>query len=135
MWNNQREFLNGIIRKFKPRKILEVGVSRGGSSIIMLNAIEDVKKAKLYSIELDNVDYIGECVQKYFPQFLKSWTLFKGNIATEFLEKIGNNIEMAFFDSAHFESGEILDFLMVLPLLKDGAIVIFHYITNQITFI
>ena len=30
MWDNQREFLNGIIRKFKPKKILEIGVYRGG---------------------------------------------------------------------------------------------------------
>ena len=41
MWDNQREFLNGIIRKFKPHKILEVGVNFGGSSIIILNAIND----------------------------------------------------------------------------------------------
>ena len=34
MWANQKEFLNGIIRKFKPRKFLEIGVFRGGSSII-----------------------------------------------------------------------------------------------------
>ena len=34
MWDNQREFLNGIIRSFRPKKILEVGVNLGGSSII-----------------------------------------------------------------------------------------------------
>ena len=35
MWANQREFLNGVIRKFLPKKILEIGVNRGGSSIIL----------------------------------------------------------------------------------------------------
>jgi predicted O-methyltransferase YrrM len=41
MWGNQREFINGIIRKIKPKKILELGVAFGGSSIIILNAIKD----------------------------------------------------------------------------------------------
>ena len=100
--------------------------------MIMLNAIEDIKDAKLYSIELDSKDYVGECVPRYFPQFLKNWILFKGNIATEFLEKIGNNIEIAFFDTAHYEPGEILDFLIVLPFLKEEAIVIFHDVAGQI---
>ena len=49
------------------------------------------------------------------------------------MEKIGSNIDMAFIDTAHFEPGEILDFLIALPLLKEGAIVIFHDIGHQIT--
>ena len=40
---------------------------------------------------------------------------------------------MVFIDSGHYEPGEILDFLMVLPFLKEEAIVIFHDIGNQIT--
>ena len=40
---------------------------------------------------------------------------------------------MLFIDSAHFEPGEILDFLIVLPFLKENAIVGFHDIGSQIT--
>ena len=40
---------------------------------------------------------------------------------------------MILIDSAHFEPGEIMDFLIVLPFLKKGAIVRFHDIANQIT--
>ena len=36
-------------------------------------------------------------------------------------------------DTAHFEPGEILDFMIILPFLKEGAIVIFHDIDHQIT--
>ena len=49
------------------------------------------------------------------------------------MEQIGNNIDMVFIDSAHYEPGEILDFLIVLPFLKENAIVGFHDIANQIT--
>ncbi len=133
MWANQKEFLNGIIRKFKPRKFLEIGVYRGGSSIIILNAINDIKGSSLYSIDLNTEEKVGECVNKFFPELSKNYKLYKGKIATEFIEKIGNNIDMALIDTAHYEPGEILDFLMILPFLKENAIVIFHDIGNQIT--
>ena len=133
MWANQKEFLNGVIRKFRPKKVVELGVGKGGSSIVILNAINDFKNSKLYSIELNAQNNIGDCVKKYFPQFIKNWVLFKGNIATEYMETIGRNIDIALIDTAHFEPGEILDFLMILPFLKEEAIVIFHDIANQIT--
>ena len=133
MWDNQREFLNGVVRKFKPRKILEIGVRHGGSSLVILNAINDFEYSKLYSIDLSSEEDVGNCVKNYFPNFMKNWILFKGNIATKFIEKIGFNIDLLLIDTAHFEPGEILDFLIVLPFLKQNAVVIFHDIANQIT--
>ena len=134
MWKNQKEFLNGIVRKFKPEKIIEIGVDRGGSSAIILNAIESFKNSHLYSIDISNSSNVGYCVNHYFSQFTMKWTLFKGNIASKFMDKIGKGIDMAFFDSSHFEPGEILDFLIVLPFLKEEAIILFHDIGNQINF-
>ena len=40
---------------------------------------------------------------------------------------------MALIDSSHFEPGEILDFLIISPFLKEGAVIVFHDIGNQIT--
>ena len=126
MEENQRKLLNGIIRKFKLKKIVEIGVFKGGSSIIILNALNNFKNAHLYSIELNNGNYVGSCVRKFFPSLIKNWSLFKGNIAVNFIEKIGKDIDMVFIDTSHFEPGEILDFLMIFPFLKKGAIVGFH---------
>ena len=133
MWSNQREFLNGVIRKFRPKKIVEIGIFDGGGSCIILNAIQDIKNSHLYSIDLSNDRNIGKCVKNLFPEFLSKWTLFTGDIAARFMEQIGYNIDMVFIDSAHVEPGEILDFLIVLPFLKKRAIVGFHDIANQIT--
>ena len=69
MWDNQREFLNGIIRKFKPKKIVEIGVSSGGSSIIILNSIKDIKNAHLYSIDLNSDKKIGVVLNNYILIF------------------------------------------------------------------
>ena len=133
MWENQKEFLNGVVRKFKPKIILEIGVAEGGSSIIILNAIEDIKGSHLFSIDLSKSDMIGYCVKNIFKNLLNKWSLFTGNIPIKFMKQIGNNIEMVFIDSVHYEPGEILNFLIVLPFLKEEAIVIFHDIGNQIT--
>jgi hypothetical protein len=47
----EQKFLHGLIRTIKPKKIVEIGVARGGSSALILNAIKDIKGAKLYSID------------------------------------------------------------------------------------
>jgi predicted O-methyltransferase YrrM len=52
MTTDQRSFLNTMILRNKPEKLLEIGVSAGDSSVIMLNAITNFFNAKLYSIDL-----------------------------------------------------------------------------------
>ena len=133
MWGNQKEFLNGVVRKFKPKKVLEIGVAEGGSSIIILNAIKDIEDAHLFSIDLSKDNMIGYCVKNIFQNLSNKWSLYTGNIPVKFMKSIGNNIDMVFIDSAHVEPGEILDFLIVLPFLKEEAIIMFHDIGNQIT--
>jgi predicted O-methyltransferase YrrM len=46
---SEQYFINGIIRKAKPKKVLEIGVAAGGSSCIILNAIKDDASAHLFS--------------------------------------------------------------------------------------
>jgi hypothetical protein len=133
MWGKQREFINGIIRKYRPKKIVELGVLLGGSSIIILNAIKDIKNSHLYSIDINAHNNIGRCVKEKFPYLLDKWTLFKGDISSRYIEQIGKNIDLAMIDTSHFEPGEILDFTLILPFLKEEAIVIFHDIDHQIT--
>ena len=120
-------------KKKKPKKILELGVLYDGCSIIILNAIKDIKNSHLYSIDLNSNEIIGSCVKNLFPNLLKKWTLFKGDVAAQFMDKIGKNIDLSMIDTSHFEPGEILDFIMILPFLKEEAIVIFHDIDHQIT--
>jgi len=133
MWDNQREFVNGIVRRFRPKKIVEIGVNRGCSSSIILNAIQDFDNSHLYSIDLSDKNYIGSCVKNLFPNLMSKWTLYKGNIAAKYMEEIGKDIDMVLIDSAHFEPGEILDFIIVLPFLSEEAIIVMHDIAAQIT--
>ena len=80
MWSNQMEFLNGVVRKFRPKKIVEIGVKYGGASCIILNAIQDIENAHLYSIDLSNDSHIGKCVKYLFPNGLYLKEMLQQNL-------------------------------------------------------
>jgi predicted O-methyltransferase YrrM len=47
----ERRFVNGLVRYFRPRRLLEIGVARGGGSVVLLNAIADMRGRTLVSID------------------------------------------------------------------------------------
>ena len=57
---------------------------------------------------------------------MDKWTLFVGGLTAQYIETIGNDIDLVFIDTVHFTPGEMLDWLMVLPFLKDEAILVLH---------
>jgi predicted O-methyltransferase YrrM len=128
----EQKFFHGLIRKIKPKKIVEIGVSRGGSSVLILNAIKDIKHARLFSIDKLNYCYKnkkkkpGYVVEEKFPELMNKWTRYIGTLTSQVIENIGNDIDLVFIDTMHTTPGEMLDWLMVLPFLKNEAIVVFH---------
>lgn len=128
----ERCFLNGIIRQTKPKKILELGVSAGGSSAIILNAIKDFDDTKLYSVDYskkwyrDNSKDTGFIIDEKFSNLKNKWKLYAGGIAAKYMEEIGGEIDLCLIDTVHSNPGEFLDFLIVLPYLKKNAILILH---------
>jgi predicted O-methyltransferase YrrM len=131
MTAHEREFINALILRNKPTKLLEIGVSAGSSSIVMLNAIKDSKNAKLFSIDYMENWYkspdkkTGYLVENY-NELKQKWNLYTGGLALKFMKKIGKEIDFCLIDTVHTNPGGILDFLMILPYLKKNAIIIFH---------
>ena len=129
---SERAFLSGAIRKFKPKKILELGVAAGASSAIILNAIKDLEDAALYSIDYSAEYYrkkeknSGYIVKEKYPELANKWKLYTGGPACNFLDEIGNDIDFCLLDTTHCLPGEILDFLMILPFLKENAVIVIH---------
>ncbi len=127
------KFINGMIRKYKPKKILEVGVASGGSSAIILNAIQNIENSHLYSIDKLTNAYLNEeketgwIVKEKFSNLMNKWTLYTGGITSNFIEKIGGDIDFVFLDTVHYAPGEWLDILQILPFLKKkNAILMLH---------
>ena len=128
----QPYFINGIIRKYKPRKCLEVGVAHGGSSIIILNAIKDIRNSFLVSLDLNTELYCnnkfktGYRVQKYFPELTKKWKLYTGDQSHKFLDKLNLKFDFLLLDTAHFSPGELINIIEILPFLEESAIIVLH---------
>ena len=132
MGKKQYSFINGIIRKHRPKNCLEVGVASGGSSVLILNAIKDIKGAKLISLDLNTNFYLnpyyktGYRVKRFFPELSKNWQLFTGEQPHVFLEKLKMKFDFVFLDTAHITPGEIINLIEVLPFLNEKAIIILH---------
>ena len=130
-------FINGLIRKYKPKKLLEIGVCSGGMSATILNAIKDRKDAFLYSCDLETKHYletnfsVGSIVKDYFPEFLNKWKLYTGNTTSAFIEEIGGDIDFVFIDTAHVMPGEVLNIIEIFPFLKKRALIAFDDIDHQ----
>jgi len=137
MSKDEYYFVNGLIRLYKPKKLLEVGVCSGGMSAAILNSIKDIKGAMLYSCDLEKNNYyinsnkykVGHFVFKYFPNLMNKWKLYTGNTTSAFIEDIGGNIDFVFIDTAHVMPGEVLNIIEILPFLKKNAIIAFDDIS------
>ena len=131
MTPSEQEFLVDIVRQYKPKKLLELGIASGSSSVLLLNAIKDMPESHLTSIDYSTLYYrdksknSGFIVDEY-PELKQKWTLYTGGMASEFMDKVGVDIDFCFIDTMHALPGEVIDFLLVLPYLKPDAVVVFH---------
>lgn len=132
MTQSERFFLNGVIRHFRPKKLLEVGVAAGGSSAVILNAIQDIPEAKLFSHDY-NADYYrgggeksGFLVNMICPELAGKWDLRTGGPVARHIDSIGGGIDFVLLDTMHSNPGEFLDFLMILPYLAKDAVLVIH---------
>ncbi|MBQ7545051.1 MAG: class I SAM-dependent methyltransferase [Synergistaceae bacterium] len=135
MKKTERYFLNGIIRALRPRKLLEAGIAAGGGSAIILNAISDIDGAELYSVDYleesitSTEKHSGFLVEEKFPEFLDKWHVFRGGDVSHFIEEIGGDIDLFMLDTVHTHPWETLNFLCVLPFMKDDSWVVLHDIS------
>ena len=110
----EAKFINGIIRKNKIKNCLEIGVADGGSSILILNAIKDIKNSLLVSLDLNKELFrkpdklTGYRVNQYFPELKKNWKLYTGDQPHKFLVDLNIKFDFLFLDSTHVSPGEIL---------------------------
>ena len=128
-------FLCGLIRDKKPGKIVELGVAAGGTTAVIIKCIEKLGiTPKMYSVDLFESYYRGngqqtgyiakEDIERYQISVNHEFKL--GRYLPEVLPDIGGNIDFLVMDTVHRLPGELLDFIAVLPYLKNGAVVVLH---------
>lgn len=119
-----------LIKTYKPKRILEVGVSTGGSTAVYLNCIKDMD-SELISVDCcTHADYkpgkpkIGSEVYDLSEYLdLSKFTLYTGKLLPEIVDKIGT-FDMVILDTIHFVPGEILDILCLKNNLKINTIIV-----------
>lgn len=128
-------FLCGLLKKYKPNKIVEVGVAGGATTAIILQCMQMIGQDKF---EMHSVDYaekfyrdnkyttgfMGEYAKEIIPGQYKHY-FHLGDIAYSFLHDM-QDIDFLIIDTMHILPGEILDFLTLLNGLKNGAVVVLH---------
>ena len=132
-------FLCGALKTFRPRKIVEVGVAAGGSTAIILQALEDLGTPyEMHSIDLSPnflfegytdkpVGFVAEFAkEKVFGNLRGTHKFYLRKILPQVIDEIGDGIDFVILDTVHSLPGEVLDFLAVLPYLMDNAVVVLH---------
>ena len=135
----ERKFINGLVRYYEPESVLEIGVSGGGGSVVLLDAISSFERATLTSIDIDELWYrdkthkVGFVVEKTMSELSHAkWDLITGYDPASVLVASKREYDFAVIDTSHLHPMETLNFLTVLPLLRDGAIVVLHDISLSI---
>lgn len=135
---HQHLFIAEAIESLRPKKILEIGVQMGCTSAFLLRYLEltGLSDTELFSVDIISEWYqqdtkvhhkVGEEVDKHnAPK--KNWKLLTNNVvaASQNTNIIGTDVELCILDTSHVYPGEILDFLMVLPMLKKNATLFIH---------
>ena len=120
----------GLVKHFKPRSMLEIGVSAGLSSGAMLVASHTYNRgAKVYGIDIaDNVYYaqekkIGALVDEAYPELRSRLTLFLDRTCVDVPELLEEPIDFVYIDGLHSHPWPTLDVLNSLTRISEGGII------------
>lgn len=139
MYENDSAFVCGLLERFKPGKILEVGVSDGGTTAVILQCMKELQTPfSLYSVDVleknprkprHEIGYLGMKAKKLLG--IDDCQLYRGVYLPQVIEQIGDGIDFAIIDTAHVLPGELLDFLVLFPFLAPNAVVCLHDIRQN----
>jgi lipopolysaccharide biosynthesis glycosyltransferase len=137
MQKSEVEFIKNLIKKEQPKKILEVGIAAGSCTAIILDVTKEKDNVTISGIDYnkkyyrDDTKKSGWVANELYPELSNKLNIFTGGVAACFLDEIGDSIDFCVLDTVHILPGELLDFLMVLPYLKENAICVLHDVNLQ----
>ena len=122
------ELLMSVLAK-KPQRILEVGVSAGGTTKLLLENMGP--EATLVSVDLarqyyrDQTKEVGFIAEFFFKND-KRWTKLLGRDISFVIDNFIEPFDFVVLDTAHILPGEVLSFLVILPYMADGSVMQIH---------
>lgn len=137
----ERAFVLEKIKELKPKKILTVGIASGSNEVLILDYLEKNKlldEVEFYSIDYntyyykDNAKRSGFLIDELVPHLKKYHKLYTPGLALNYIKDIGKDIDFLLIDTVHSVPGEALDFLMILPYLKENANILMHDLSMHV---
>lgn len=124
-------YLAALIKQFRPLNILEVGVSAGGTSALILGILESLNlPANLTSVDLNDNWYRDRTKKTGFlTEALPdrgNFHLHTGKFLPELIEDFPSKFDFIFLDTVHSLPGEVLDYLVSLQFITDNGVFVFH---------
>lgn len=126
-------FICGLLRDKRPKKILELGVAKGGSTVDLINCINELEiECEMYSVDLSEKYFLDENLNTGYliDEFkqkngdISFHRMMIGKVIAQCLDEIGGDIDFVFMDTVHRIPGEIIDFLAIYPYLSKNAVII-----------
>ena len=117
------------IRAFEPDVVVETGVANGVSSVYLLSALQANDRGTLYSIGLDDPEYLpaGKSLGWMVTEGLRSrWRLMVGD-ARDLLPKLLSDvasIDVFIHDSLHTYEHMFWEYQSAYPHLREGGLLV-----------
>jgi predicted O-methyltransferase YrrM len=121
---HERVALYGLVAGLQPARILEIGTFKGGSTLIMCAALDDLDRGRIVCVDpepriaqedWDAVSHRASLVAAASPEALERAA-----------ELAGVGFDFAFIDGDHTRAGVARDIEATLPTLADEAHLLFH---------
>lgn len=134
----QHAFVAGLIKKYKPLKLVEIGIAAGGTTCFLYECVKrngyranifSVDKfEKYYRVPTKRTGYLIEEMARCpgYEDIVFSQKTLIGKTIPYFINDIGSDIDFLILDTTHSLPGELLDFFICLPYLKKGSVVVLH---------
>ena len=137
MTSFEKAFLCGLLKEKRPKKIVELGVSGGGTTAVILTCLKLLQSTggeEIYSVDLEEKWYrnskkeTGFLAKEYMGQLigLTDHKFLLGKPIPYVMNEIGQGIDFLILDTTHVMPGELLDFLICFPYLNAGCLVVLH---------
>lgn len=134
----QHAFIAGLIKKYRPQKLVEIGIAAGGTTCFLHECIRRYKcESVVFSVDkFENYYRMPDKKTGYlidemsmsigYEDIINVQNTLIGNAIPYVVDRIGCGIDFLLLDTTHSMPGELLDFLVCLSYLKSGAIVVLH---------
>ena len=120
---DEKLFLYGFVRGFRPHRGLEIGVAKGGSALITTNAMEEVGHGHHVGVDpTPNLKIKWKDLHNRFTLIAKP----SPEAIPEAHAAAGGDFDFVLVDGLHFYDPVKKDIAAVMPTLADGAYILFH---------